>query len=263
VKHAAALTSGFVPCTFTGGISSLSMQVLLPDAKNAFEAAQLLLNTRAYARSLEYAQEASALYQRVVDTPLHINVFRSLELISAILSHTQEFDMAISNGCHSLAVAVQLEGFDSAEAFSAHSSLAYIHSNHGNFPAAFKHIRAAIYLMQLLAGPRYAELANFYYRLGTLYSELVSRKLMDFGLIALRFYKLAMDASSKDRLFEGMVARSAAMIMALLGQLKAAVESEKRAFATYRNILGVDHQVTKVSDHYLQVSVKQNGLLSA
>ncbi len=256
VKHAAALTSGFVPCSFTGGISSVSMQVLLPDAKNAFDAAQLLLNTRAYARSLEYAQEASALYQRVVDTPLHIHVYRSLELISAILSHTQEFDMAISNGSHALAVAVQLGGFDSAEVFSAHSSLAYIHSNCGNFPASFKHLRASIYLMQLLAGPRYAELANFYYRLGSLYSELVSFKPMDFGLIALRFYKLAMEAPTKDRLFEGMVARSAAMIMALLGQLKAAVESEKRAYATYRNILGNDHQITRVSDHYLQVSIE-------
>ena len=67
---------------------------------------------------------------------------------------------------------------------------------------------------------------------------------------------LAMEAPTKDRLFEGMVARSAAMIMALLGQLKAAVESEKRAYATYRNILGNDHQITRVSDHYLQVSIE-------
>ncbi len=80
---------GFFPFSFTRGLSSVSMHVLLPDSKNVFNAAQLLLNTRAYVRSLEYAQEASALYQRVVDSPLHINVYRSLELISAILSHTQ------------------------------------------------------------------------------------------------------------------------------------------------------------------------------
>jgi hypothetical protein len=41
VKHAAVLTSGFVSCSFTRGISSLSIQVLLPDAKNVLNAAQL------------------------------------------------------------------------------------------------------------------------------------------------------------------------------------------------------------------------------
>ena len=256
VKHAAALNDGFVPCTFTGGTGSISLQVLLPDAKAAFEVAQVLWSTRAYARSLQYAQEASALYQRVVDTPLHTSVLRSLELVSAILLHTQEFELAASNATHALAVAVQLGGFDSSEAVSAHSTLACILSNCGNFPAAFKHLRATIYLMRLLAGPRYSGLSNFYYKLGGLYSEMGLGNDMNFGLMALRFYKQAMETQSNDRMFEGMVARNAAVIMALLGQLKAAAESEKRAYSTYRNILGDDHQLTKVSASYLQVSLK-------
>jgi len=230
--------------------------VLLPDAKAAFEVAQVLWSTRAYARSLQYAQEASALYQRVVDTPLHTSVLRSLELVSAILLHTQEFELAASNATHALAVAVQLGGFDSSEAVSAHSTLACILSNCGNFPAAFKHLRATIYLMRLLAGPRYSGLSNFYYKLGGLYSEMGLGNDMNFGLMALRFYKQAMETQSNDRMFEGMVARNAAVIMALLGQLKAAAESEKRAYSTYRNILGDDHQLTKVSASYLQVSLK-------
>ena len=147
--------------------------MLLPDTKNAFEAAQVLWNSRAFLQSLEYAQEASALYQRVVDTTVHMNVFRSLELIAAILLHTQEHDVAISNGSHALAIAVQLGGFDCAQAVSSHSSLAYILTGSADFLAAFKHIRAAIYLMQLLAGPRYAEICNLYYKLGTLYSEML------------------------------------------------------------------------------------------
>ena len=44
VKHGAALVDGFVPFSFYGGIGSISVKVLLPDAKNAFEAAQLLWN---------------------------------------------------------------------------------------------------------------------------------------------------------------------------------------------------------------------------
>ena len=125
--------------------------------------------------------------------------------------------MAISNGSHALAVTVQLGGFDGGEVFSAlwHTFTQTMET----FSASFKHLRATIYVMQLLVGPRYAELANFYYRLGTLYSELLSFKPIDFGLIALRFCKLAMEAPSKDCLFEGMVARSAAMILALLDQL--------------------------------------------
>ena len=35
VKHGAALVDGFVPFSFYGGIGSISVQVLLPDAKNA------------------------------------------------------------------------------------------------------------------------------------------------------------------------------------------------------------------------------------
>ena len=74
VKHGAALVDGF-SLYFYGGIGSISVKVLLPDAKNAFEAAQLLWNVRVYARSLEYAPEALALCQRVVDTLLTMNVY--------------------------------------------------------------------------------------------------------------------------------------------------------------------------------------------
>ena len=58
---------------------------------------------------------------------------RSLELIAAILLHTQEHDVAISNGSHALAIAVQLGGFDCAQAVSAHSSLAYILTGSADF----------------------------------------------------------------------------------------------------------------------------------
>jgi hypothetical protein len=75
VKHDAALVDGFVPFSFYRGIGSISIHLLLPDAKNAFEAAPILWNVKVYARSLEYAQQASALYQRVVDTLLHVNVY--------------------------------------------------------------------------------------------------------------------------------------------------------------------------------------------
>jgi protein TIF31 len=252
VKHSAAQNDGFSPCSFSGA-SSICLNVLLPDAKQALEVAHVLWNARQFSKALDYAQEASALYQRVIDTPLHSSVFRCLELMSAILLHAQEFDLAASNASRALAVAVQLGGFDCSEALSAHSTLGFIFSSCGDFAGAFRHFQAAIYLMTLCAGPRYAELASMYFKIGGLYAEMG----IDSGLgeLALKYYQQAEKAKSSDRIFEGLVARNSSMIMAVLGQHKAAVEHERRAYSIYSAVVGEDHQMSRVSAGYLTVSI--------
>jgi hypothetical protein len=53
---------------------------------------------------------------------------------------------------------------------------------------------------------------------------------------------------------EGMLANSMAVVLGSLGQYKAAVESEKRAYQFYAGLLGEEHELTKQCSTSLQVS---------
>jgi hypothetical protein len=80
-----------------------------------------------------------------------------------------ETSLAASNAARSLGLTVQLGGFDCAEAMAGHSTLSHILLSSQQVDAGIPHLKAAAYLMELLAGPRYVELANCYYKLGSYY----------------------------------------------------------------------------------------------
>ena len=69
---------------------------------------------------------------------------------------------------------------------------------------------------------------------------------------ALRFYEEALSRGGSDRLFEGMISRSTAMVLANLGQFKSALEKEKNAHKLFSALLGENHQLTKQSDQALK-----------
>lgn len=248
VKHAAS--EGFVPCISGAASVTASLHILLPDAKIAFESAQMHLHAKALPRALDFAQEALSLYQMVVETPLHVNVSKCLDLTAVILFQAQAMELAASNAAKALAVAVQIGGFDCAEAIPSHSTLCHILLNSGDIVGGIKHLRASMYLMELLAGPRYIELSNLYYKLGNIYHE--------FGSIinALRFYQDASSRKNPDRVVEGMLAKATASILATLSQYKLAFESEKRACNIFRDTLGEDCEVTKTSSNTLKQLMK-------
>eukprot|EP00592_Proboscia_alata_P007775 CAMPEP_0194358266 /NCGR_PEP_ID=MMETSP0174-20130528/5533_1 /TAXON_ID=216777 /ORGANISM="Proboscia alata, Strain PI-D3" /LENGTH=1732 /DNA_ID=CAMNT_0039128529 /DNA_START=27 /DNA_END=5225 /DNA_ORIENTATION=- len=255
VKHAAAYGEGFVPCSFTGTVAAPPLHVLLPDAKATIEAAHMHWHEKSLPNALELAQEAASLYQRVVDTPLHAGVGRCLDLTAVVLFQAQELDMAAANASRALAVAVQLFGFDSSEAVTAHSTLAHILISSGNVASGFKHLRAVVYLMELMSGPRYVELSNIYHKLGTMYHEIGN------GINALRFYQAASTKCCFDRLIECMISKSTALVLGAMGQFKPALDNEKRAYGLYRLVLGDEHELTKNSginlQHFTKLAVEQ------
>merc|ERR1712216_62202 len=127
VKHAACISGeGFSPSTFESGSGFPSLHILFPDAKSVYETAHAVWQAKALPQALDLFQEAASLYQRVVDTPLHINVAKCLEMSTAILFHAGDSVAAEATASRSLAVAVQLGGFDCAEAVTAHSTLSHI-----------------------------------------------------------------------------------------------------------------------------------------
>ena len=249
VKHAASSgDDGFIACASGAAAASTSLHILLPEAKAAFDAAQVHLNEKRLQSALDLIQEATSLYQRVIESPFHNRVFRCLELTSIILFQAQELDLALANASKALAVAIQIGGFDSKEVLSSRTTLSHILLNVGSIASAVKQQRAAMYLMELMAGPRYVELSNSYHKLGTIYHEVGSL------IHALRFYQEAFARNNPDRVIEGMLSKHSASILANLGQFKPAFETERRTYEMFRLSLGEEHDLTKNSMVALKVS---------
>jgi protein TIF31 len=246
MKHSAAHGEGFVPCGLGPAVGLPPLHISLPDARQALEAAHLHHSGKALSRALDLAQEACGLYQRVTETPAHPGVVRCIDLMATILFDAGEADLAAGNAMKALGLLVQIGGFDSPDVIGAHLVLFQMLLTAGQVSKGVKHLKAALYLMEILGGPRNVELSNAYHKLGTVFHGV--NDLMT----ALKFYQEAAARESCDRLLEGMIRKSTAMVLATNGDFKTAVENEKRAFELFSILLGPKHQLTTTSDHTLK-----------
>ena len=248
IKHAASSgEEAFAPCRFDGNNTS-TLHIVLADAKLINEGALRYLNSGNIASAAEYAQEAASLYQRVVDSPLHVQIAKCIQLMSKCHFYGTDHESAIVSSLKFLAVSVSLGGFDCMEALAAHNQLSDAYFAAGKVKEGIKHVRALQFLMEFLAGSNYSQLAALYYKLGTNYFEC--EKLTE----ALRFYDAARSKRSDDRMIDGIIASSAAIAFAHLGKFKEASSEEKVAYQLYQTILGDDHERTKISSASLLVS---------
>lgn len=250
VKHAASVSGEtFAPASFNGnnagGSGSASLHVLLADAKSMYEVGHANLNNGNFAVTLDYAQEASAMYQRILDSPVHPQISKCLKLTAIAHYHREEPELALAAASKYLALAISLYGFDSSEVLNAHMTMADILTGCGRIPEGVKHLRAAQFLMEFMAGSNYANISSTYYRMGSHYYD--AGKLED----ALQFYELASSKRSEDRMFDCLIARNSAGVLARLGQFKPAFEYEKKAFELYTTFLGEDHDATKACSNTL------------
>jgi protein TIF31 len=72
IKHAGFQDGhSFVPYIPGSGVVSSCLHILLPDAKSALDSSQVHLQSKALPTALEVVQEASSMYQKVVESPLH------------------------------------------------------------------------------------------------------------------------------------------------------------------------------------------------
>ena len=255
MKHAAAHVEGFVPCSIGTTIGLPSLHISLPDARTTLEAAHLHCNARSLAPALDLAQEAASLYQRVTDTPAHPGVVRCMDLMATVLFEAGEPALAANSALKSLGLLVQVAGFDSFDTVSSHLLLFQMFVASQQVDKGIKHLKAALYLMEIMAGPHYPEHSNVYHKMGTLYHS--SNNMVT----ALRFYQEAGLRDVCDRLHEGMIKRSTSMVLASLGQLKLAVQNEKRAFQLFSLMFGEEHNLTKASDatlkNFMKAAVQQ------
>jgi protein TIF31 len=250
----------FVPFSNGADAANSSLHILLNEAKQAYDAAAVLLKEKNYNLALEYIQEATNLYQRVTDSPLHSRVSKCLDLTTLILYQAKEYEMSANHASKALAVSMQISGFDSADVVSAHMILSHVTLQSGRLATSIKHHRSILYLTELLAGPHHTELSTMYHKFSGIYNDVGS------VFVALRFLQTAMTRKNSDRVFQAVLNRQVAQIYARLGQLRVAVEKEKETFHIFRITLGNDHEFTKSSKEMLQeymVAAQAQGKLLA
>lgn len=263
MKHAAAYNEGFTPCSVGPTVALPALQVSLRDARIALERAHVQVNIRSLGKGLELAQEAASLYQRVTENASHPGVIESIELMANIFLEAGDPEMAAANGAKVLALAIQNGGFDTANVFTSHMTLFQMFYAGRELDRALKHLHAALYILEIMAGPRHTECFTAYHKLGSVYSnDDYEGKYLD---IALKFMQEAVKRESCDRLMDGIVAKSLAKILSGVGDYKEAVEAEKKAYQILSMFLSQEHQLSKESDtdlkNYTKLAVQQGSRL--
>ena len=115
------------------------------------------------------SQESSAIYQQVLDSPIHPQIPKCLELTAVAHYHNDEPELAIAAATKYLSVSISLSGFDSAEVLNAHLTMADILLGTGKIPEKVKHLCAAQFVMEFMAGKNYADISFTYYCMGSHY----------------------------------------------------------------------------------------------
>ena len=258
MKHTAAYHEGFIPCTLSPTMVTPLLQISLFDAKLALERAHLQMSGRGLSRALELAQEAASLYQRVTENGAHPAVVECVELMSSVFLEANDPTLAISNGAKALGLAVQSGGFDGPNVFNIHILMFQMLFAARQFDLCVKHLRAAMYLLEISSGPRHIEHYDALHKLGALYS--LDEYEGKYSAVAVKIFRELGSLNPTDRLLEGFTLRSLAKSLAQSGQFKDAVEAEKRANQSLSRFVASDHAAMKESDRdlkkYTELAVK-------
>jgi len=245
MKHAAAYNEGFYPCCMSPLVTLPPLQVSLQDARVALENAHVQTSGRALNQGLELAQEALNLYQRVTESPVHPGVVESIELMATIFLEAGDLPNAIAHGEKALHLAIQTGGFDTANIVNAHLSLFQMKFAARDLESAVKHLRAVIYLLEVMTGPDHVDIASSYHKLATAYSHADYHGR--YSSTALHLYEESSKRDSCDRLMHGITQKHITKTLASMGRYKEALESEKKALQKLSMFVSKDHQWTKES----------------
>jgi len=259
VKHGASVAGeSFVPCSFNGGLGSVSLHILLNDVKMIYDAAHTRLSQGVeLSIALEYLNETAALCQRVVETTFHPQIQKCFKLTATAYANSNDLDLALVAAEKCLTVSVALNGFDSSEAYNAHVAMADIYFSQGKIVEGMKHYRAVMFLGEAMAGPNYS-LAALYFSVGRQYVEAGGHE------DALRFYEVASKKRNQDRVIDGIIGRHYALALARLERFKEAFDCEKNTFNLYSAHYGEGHDRTKESakymNHFMTLAVQHGRL---
>ncbi|TMW57390.1 hypothetical protein Poli38472_003315 [Pythium oligandrum] len=203
----------------------------LAHAKQLLERGRLHLSGGALATSYELLQESSNLLFQVVGGA-HEDAALCSSSLATVLYHAGDVPGAIAQQQRALALYTQLQGLDYHDTAFAHANLAlFLHAN-SNTDVAVSHLRRAIYLLELCAGPHFPEISTLYLRLGSMCQDVGQISL------ALLCYRESLQRGEFDRLQAANTLHQMALACSLVGGFRDALTYEKRVYSLLKETFG-------------------------
>jgi len=100
-----------------------------------------------------------------------VHAAQAVDQVGNVLIAAGDYAAAEQYAQKSLAISLQLHGFDSQECVLQHVKMGVLESELGHRAAAAKHFLAAKYILQVASGDRHSELSTVFARLASLYDE--------------------------------------------------------------------------------------------
>jgi protein TIF31 len=260
MKHVAAYNEGFYPCCVWPSPTIPPLQVSLPDTRVAIDAAHAYTSQRALNKGLELASEALNLYQRVTDNQSHPCVIDCMELMATIFHEAEDYGVAALHAEKALSLSIQSGGFDTTNVVNGHFTMYQILVKLRESDRAVKHLRAALYLIELMSGPMHTEAHSSYHKLGNIYQDGdYNGKYLS---SAVKCFLEAGKRDGYDRLLEGITSMQVSRALAGMGDYKGAIAAGKNGVKVIATFVGRDHKWTQESEEevlqYTKLSVQRS-----
>ncbi|KAJ0400195.1 hypothetical protein ATCC90586_009331 [Pythium insidiosum] len=212
----------------------------LKHAKQLLERGRLHLSGGALATAYELLQEASGLLFQVVGGA-HEDAALCSSSLATVLFHAGDVAGAVSQQQRALALYTQLQGLDFHDTAFAHANHAlFLHAN-SQTDLAVAHLRRAIYLLELCAGPHFPEISSLYLRMGSMCQDVGQVTL------ALLCYRESLHRGEFDRLQAANTLHQMALACSLVGGFRDALTYEKRVYSLLRESFGDEDPRVKES----------------
>jgi hypothetical protein len=152
-------------------IKTCEPDVLLPEFHALMETASEFMHEGNYPYAYESVQQAINTITQVTG-PYHANTAVAIDNLANVLIGAGDLRAGRTFSHKSLAIVVQLYGFDSQESLVHHIRLAVLEAELGNTALSAQHWLTAKYLIKLMGGNMHTELSTIYSRLAALYESV-------------------------------------------------------------------------------------------
>lgn len=202
--------------------------------------------------------------------PYHLHTSRAVDQVTNVLIAAGDFGAAEQFAQKSLAISIQLNGFDSQESAMHHLKLGILQGELGNRVASSQHLLTVKYLIQLMAGEHHTEMATIYTRFAAMYEEVgdfesvwqcyVKAKFHTNDLMQICALNIALAAacSRKGHVFEALELQKQAygMLKELVGDNESQLSEVKDTLETYLRAVN-EEKIKMASDTLVNERLKE------
>ena len=187
-----------------------------------------------------------------------------------VLIAAGDFSAAEQFAQKSLAISIQLNGFDSQESAMHHLKLGILQGELGNRAASAQHLLTTKYLVQLMAGDNHTEMATIYTRFAAMYEEVGDFEAVWQCYVKAKFHTndlmqicalniaLAASCSRNGHVFEALELQKQAytMLKELVGDKESQLSEVKETLETYLRAVN-EEKIKLASDSLVNERLKE------